>query len=229
MTKSNKSDNLAVLYANLMIACSTNEEQAENLQNPQEFVVKRKNHEKKRKRQLLQRISNCEICCEDMIMAAGPVPEEKPRTFLMRWNPAISSHTITDYEYALAHVHREGFYYDWSIWDYRKARVGDTFYMIRVGEGNTGIVMRGTLASRAFRGEDWSGRGRSVYYVRMYPEYMFHPESPSILSTGVLNAFIPEVNWNEGHSGVLLSDEVAEKLDRLWRKFIHKLPQNAVF
>jgi len=36
----------------------------------------------------------------------------------------------------------------------------------------------------------------------------------------ILEKEIPEIDWRKGHSGELLSEETAEKLDELWNKIM---------
>ena len=45
--------------------------------------------------------------------------------------------------------------------------------MLKVGNGNTGIVMSGIIVSQPYKDEDWSGKGRDVRYVRMIPKCVF--------------------------------------------------------
>ena len=58
-------------------------------------------------------------------------------------------------------------YYNWSVWEYEKAKCGDRFYMVRVGEGNTGVVMSGVFDSHPYEAADWSGKGRRTFYMDM--------------------------------------------------------------
>lgn len=146
-----------------------------------------------------------------------------PHTFIMRWNPEISNHKLVDFEESMMNLYTHEFYYDWSIYDYKAVKVGDKFYMVKVGEGNTGIVMHGTIISESYIDEDWSGQGRDVRYVRMNPECMIHPDNKSLLiSTEELDEKIPGIDWNHGHSGVMLTDEQALMLDSLWESRIRK-------
>lgn len=144
------------------------------------------------------------------------------QTFVMRWNPEISSHKVADFEHAMEGFYNEGFYYDWSIFDHEKVRIGDRFFMLKVGSGNTGIVMSGTIASLPFKDEDWSGKGRDVLYVRMIPDCMIHPDMSELISIQTLDQTLPGVNWNEGHSGVLLSDVQAYKFNELWHDYFSR-------
>ena len=142
------------------------------------------------------------------------------QTFVMRWNPEISSHKVADFEHAMEDFYDDDFYYDWSIFDYKKVHVGDRFFMLKVGNGNTGIVMSGIIVSLPYKDEDWSGKGRDVRYVRMIPDCMIHPDKSKMVTIQMLDETLPGVNWNEGHSGVLLDDNQAGKFDELWQKFM---------
>ena len=146
----------------------------------------------------------------------------RQQTFVMRWNPEISSHKVVDFEHAMEDFYDDGFYYDWSIFDYEKVHVGDRFFMLKVGNGNTGIVMSGIIVSLPYKDEDWSGKGRDVRYVRMIPDCMVHPDKTEIISTQSLDEELPGVNWNEGHSGVLLTNEQAGKFDELWHNYMNR-------
>ena len=156
--------------------------------------------------------------------AEGIVVENFRKTFIMRWNTDISNYKMTDFEDCMMNFHDEDFYYEWSIWDHKKAHVGDHFYMVRTGNGVNGIVMKGTLTGTPYVDDDWRGKGRKVYYVRMALNHLIHPDkAPLVLTTEALSAAIPSFNWQEGHSGELLTDEQANQLDRLWETYLPKL------
>ena len=119
--------------------------------------------------------------------ANGIIRENFRKTFIMRWNTDISNYKLSEFEDAMEDFFDERFYYDWSIWDYQKAHVGDKFYMIRTGDGKNGVVMRGTIIGQPYPDEDWSGKGRKVYYIRMSLTNMIHPDrSPLLLTTDEL-------------------------------------------
>ena len=98
-------------------------------------------------------------------------------TFILMWNPAISNYKIEEFEEQLRDM-SEGFYdeFSWAVWDHEQARDGDRFYMVKVGPGTNGIVMSGTFTSEPYQGEDWSGKGRTVFYMEMEIEEMIHPD-----------------------------------------------------
>ena len=144
-------------------------------------------------------------------------------TFILRWNPAISSYTMarldSDMEdWAKGYWHEDDF--DWSIYEWQKAHRGDRFFMVRVGDGNTGIMAAGRFTSEPYKGEDWSGKGREVYYMQMEFEAVFHPERADIIGTEELERELPDIDWRKGHSGQMLNKESAERLELMWRDYI---------
>jgi hypothetical protein len=139
----------------------------------------------------------------------------------MRWNTDISGYTLSDFEDSMDNFYEEGFYYDWSIWDYKKVHIGDHFFMVRTGNGVNGIVMKGTFTGMPYVDEDWSGRGRKVHYIRMSLTHLIHPDKcSSVLTTEELSSAIPGFNWQDGHSGELLTDSQASKLEQIWNAYL---------
>ena len=156
--------------------------------------------------------------------ANGFVREHFRKTFIMRWNTDISNYKLTELNDAMNDFHENGFYYNWSIWDYQKAHIGDRFYMIRTGHGRNGVVMRGTIIGSPYPDEDWSGKGRKVYYIRMSLSHMIHPEdAPVLLSTDELNKSVPSFCWDNGHSGEMLNDEQAAQLEEVWQNYVEQM------
>lgn len=112
---------------------------------------------------------------------------------------------------------------NWNVWDHDKAHRGDRFFMVRVGEGKTGIVMSGHFASEPYRDEDWSGRGRTTYYMDLDIDHIFHPERTPILTTAQLVEAIPDFRWTGGASGQMLAADQAATLEKLWGEFLAKV------
>lgn len=143
-------------------------------------------------------------------------------TFLLRWNPALSSYTMERLDEDMTDWANGEWCdnFDWSVHDWQKARKGDRFFMLRVGGGNTGVFAAGRFTSDPFLGDDWSGRGREVHYMTMEFETVFHPERAEIITTEELRAELPEIDWSGGHSGVMLDAESAERLELMWRDYV---------
>lgn len=148
--------------------------------------------------------------------------ESSHNTFLLRWNPAISSYTMKRLDEDIEEW-ADGYWpsdFDWSVREWEKAKEGDKFFLARVGEGNTGIFAAGRFTSAPYEGEDWSGNGRKTYYMQMEFEAVFHPERTDIITTEALERELPNINWQKGHSGEMVDSETADRLELMWRDHI---------
>ena len=140
------------------------------------------------------------------------------RTYLMRWNPSISSFTEKDYKACLDKMVNGMFRLNWSIYDWQEARRGDVFYMMRVGDDKAGIVFSGMFITDPYPADDWAGSNKR----RMYVDMVCFSPSKSVakprLSLQQLESAIPSMEWAQGHSGVLLAEDVVKQLELLWDK-----------
>lgn len=143
--------------------------------------------------------------------------EEDMKTFILMWNPENSSVKMEDWRHFMDRYPFEGF--NWSVWEYEKVDWRSRCYMVRVGKGNTGIVMKGNFIGEPQKGEDWSGNGRETYYCDINPWNMLDPEAQPIITTEELQKAIPTFDWTGGHSGRLLTKEEAKKLNTIWDKY----------
>lgn len=107
---------------------------------------------------------------------------------------------------------------NWSIREWEEARRGDYFYMMRVGDDKAGIVFNGQFISDPYPADDWAGSTKRRMYVDMVCTNPAEPKEVPLISLDKVRTAIPAVDWSEGHSGILLSNEVAEKLDNLWNE-----------
>ncbi len=136
------------------------------------------------------------------------------RTYLMRWNPAISSFTEKDYEECVANMEHGMFRLNWSIYEWQEARRGDFFYMLRTGDDKDGIVFSGQFLSDPYPADDWAGSTKRRMYVDMVC-YNAKSGATPYISLEKLQEAIPTVDWQKGHSGELLSEEIATQLDEI--------------
>ena len=141
------------------------------------------------------------------------------KTFILEWRPSISSYKMETFEEDFHYLEYGEF--NWSVWDWQNARNGDNFYMVKCGEGKTGIVMKGFFTSDPYEADDWSGKNRQVHYMDYRPTFMIHPNHrKGMLTTDILEKEIPGFEWNGGHSGRELPQDLAAKLDSLWEKYV---------
>ena len=139
--------------------------------------------------------------------------EQGKKTYVLMWNPAISSVKMEDHNNNIPNLLECGC--NWSINEYQEAKKGDRFVMIRCGEGKTGLVMSGIFDSNPYPDSDWSGKGRKVHYMDLRPNFIANPEKADIITTSQLQEAIPGFDWSGGHSGRLLTPEQAGQLETL--------------
>lgn len=140
----------------------------------------------------------------------------KERVYLLRWNPIISSFTAKNYKDAVEQF-PNGFKMDWSIYEWEEAREGDRYYMLRVGGDNDGIVFQGNLLSDPYEGKDWAGTTKKRHYIDINCFNLAEPNGQPIISVDELESAIPDINWEKGHSGQLLTFYQTVALDELMR------------
>ena len=161
--------------------------------------------------------ANGDSCIWKVIFEVLPMPKE-PKTYLMRWNPAISSFTEKDYEKCVENRMHGMFRMNWSIREWEEARRGDFFYMLRTGDEKAGIVFSGQFTSDPYPGDDWAGSSKRRMYVDMICMNPVEPGTKPSLSLERLQKEIPSSDWTKGHSGILLSDNMAKRLDKIWEE-----------
>lgn len=140
---------------------------------------------------------------------------------ILKWNPRISSFKYDDFVHIMNNFRSSRL--NWSVWEYDKVEIGDKFFMVKVGEGTTGIVMSGRIASKPYRAEDWSGGGRKTYYCDLSIEWMSDINKAPVIPTGRLEESIPDYNWRTGHSGIVLGKSQADELKTLYKQFFQSL------
>ena len=147
-------------------------------------------------------------------------------TIILMWNPVVSSLSYREYKDLFRDP--EVAVLNWSIHDWKKAHAGDRFFLVRVGKegahgkGN-GIVMSGYLNSELYRGTDWSGKGREVFYADLQPEYMFDTEKVTTLTDDLLTQAIPGSDWTGGHSGRVPPAAESRVLEDCWARAVQGL------
>lgn len=144
---------------------------------------------------------------------------------ILFWNPDISSMTRERMAEELPDAVDYGWFFNWSFWEYENVHIGDICYLVRCSDatGPHGIVMRGLITSEPYVAEDWSGKGRKVFYADWYPQEFIDSEQVAPLSPEVLESLIPDFNWRGGHSGRPLAPEYDDILAKAWYDHLDSL------
>lgn len=149
-------------------------------------------------------------------------PIRSPKTYLLRWNPTISSFKLDDYRDVLSKYPGGFSGMNWSVYEWEKAHKGDHYYMLRTGDDKAGIVFRGVFTSDPYPGEDWAGNGKQRYYMDMDCYYCVPADVQSPICIEELEKVVPGIDWRRGHSGELLSSEDADRLNELWNNIMEQ-------
>lgn len=149
-------------------------------------------------------------------------PLRSPKTYLLRWNPTISSFKLDDYRDVLSKYPGGFSGLNWSVYEWEKAHKGDHYYMLRTGDDKAGIVFRGVFTSDPYPGEDWAGNGKQRYYMDMDSYDCVPTDVQSPICIEELEKVVPGIDWRRGHSGELLSSEDADRLNELWNNIMEQ-------
>ena len=145
-------------------------------------------------------------------MEEGLAPRQR-RLHILRWNPRISSYRPEDFDKDFkTFKDNERLELDWSVFNWKEVTHLDLFVMMKVGTNCTGIIWFGYLRYPPLQIQYEDGHWGRTRYFQIAPMFMQRIERTHLLTAEKLNREIPEVNWEHGHSGEMLSVEVTEKL-----------------
>lgn len=150
------------------------------------------------------------------------------KTVILLWNPTISEVPKSEVQSVMKMLNKRKEYddtdnwisYNWHCWDYDKVNTEDRFFMLRVGDEYAGISMAGTVIDDAEPDGDRKIENKQGYNIEVLPDTMVDTETVPFLSLERLKAEIPDFDWGEGHSGRVLNDEQARKLEVLWVEYL---------
>ena len=144
-------------------------------------------------------------------------------TFILKWDPTVSSVTMDEMRYAIENawdsIESD---FNWSVYEWEKAKKGDRIFLLRVGRGKTGVIASGYFSSDPYEDEDWrifSGHEK-IRYSDVIFDFMILPLGNKILDTKTLQKEIPTVDWKGGHSGVPITAEESAQLEEIWSRFL---------
>lgn len=144
--------------------------------------------------------------------------DERQKTFIFIWNPETSDITLDEHIRSIRNMFETD--YSRPVHEWKEAQMGDRFYVVRVGDGNTGVVMTGVFGSQPYISESKSGKGRRAHIIDLKPNMILNPETAPMLKTADLENAIPSFMWRGGYSGRPLTDEQAKSLEALFAGYI---------
>lgn len=142
------------------------------------------------------------------------------KTYLFSWNPnnwpwdsfnedrseCLQNDTV---------IHR------WTCASHKKIQVGDSFFMVRLGNEPRGIFASGTVISDAYDADHWDESGKLAKYVDLEFDTILDPTEIN-LSIPMLDGMVSQItpqkkfNWTPQSSGIEIPKEYIQELINLW-------------
>ena len=91
-------------------------------------------------------------------------------TFILRWNPAISSYKMEEHKKICERLKNEVVFYNWSVREWENLHAGDAFVLLQVGTENDGIAMIGKFISEPYESDSWRKDGTNNPVVHIGEE-----------------------------------------------------------
>lgn len=146
-------------------------------------------------------------------------------TYLLTWNsdPSNWSETSTIYN-DVKKIQRKGILKGyWSTGNTKRIVAGDRIFLIKLRKEPKGIVASGWAISDSFEDGHWNeelaSEGKTANYVQINFDTIVEPEKcfpRKKLEKGIF----AKMNWSPAASGITIKEEIAEKLEDEWAKFL---------
>ena len=133
-------------------------------------------------------------------------------TFILRWNPAISSYKMEEHKKICEQIKNEVVFYNWSVREWENLHAGDAFALLQVGTENDGIAMIGKFISEPYEGDSWRKDGTKIHYADMQIFYACDLDKKRSFRAVYFEKKFSDIKWHGGHSGEKLSEQVSEEL-----------------
>ena len=151
----------------------------------------------------------------DITLSINKREEAQHNTFLMTWDPTSSAYTMADLDADMP-IWAKGHWpddFEWEITEWQRARKGDRFFMVLMGEHNSGIFAAGRFTTDPF--VDVDNR-----YIGLEFETVIHPERCDIITTEELERELSHIDWRNTSSGHMLNKEDAVRMELMWRDYV---------
>ena len=152
------------------------------------------------------------------------------KTLLLFWDPLSSHYSMGDFEDDLKEI---SFTYDidpldWGINNPKDIEQGIEFHIVKVGEGNCGIVMSGLVLSDSGYDERHKRYCRRNYKtdcdVVLGVSEMFHPDRSEIITLSQLQAAFPDIPLDGASKEYILNEDQSRLLSELKDRFLSEHP-----
>nr|WP_279161720.1 AAA family ATPase [Plesiomonas shigelloides] len=134
--------------------------------------------------------------------------------YLLTWNPKQFTDGGEGSENGLLH-YQVGDEVRWSCHSKQPA-LGDTVYLIRLGDEPKGIIAKGVVTQTSFTAPDWKNDQKSRAYIQFKVQGIRQSAGEGMLPLVLLKAAMPEQVWSAQTSGIQIKADYASLLASLW-------------
>ncbi len=147
-------------------------------------------------------------------------------TYLLTWKPKLYPKWMDDIHDSISQINENGFCeYGWSTGSTKNIQPGARVFLMKLGD-NPGIVADGWGVSKVYRDTNWhsKAKGKKTNYIKVHFYTILNPEMDEIFSAPLKRSGIygEQKTWTPQGSGMKLIDNVAEKLEQDWAKFLNR-------
>lgn len=135
--------------------------------------------------------------------------------FLLTWNPKHYSLVKRTGGADEAQPYSEGDEIRWTCGS-KQPRVGDTVYLVRVGEEPRGIVARGIVTRESYLDADWLEPEKQRQYIGFRFDDIRQNCEDGLLPMMMLEQLYPEQKWSPQSSGIAINQQYLEDLSQQW-------------
>lgn len=146
------------------------------------------------------------------------------RTWLFIWNQANFpwDDPIDGYHELANDIEQCGTAYGkWSCGVNKSIKRGDRIFLIRLGSEPRGIVASGHAMTDVFEGTHWNPEmvraGKKARRIYIEFDKIVNYQSTGMIPYNVLKTISSEFHWSPQASGVSIPDDIAEKLEEIWK------------
>lgn len=146
-------------------------------------------------------------------------------TYLLTWNPA--RWPWDDLPKCIAQIEKKGYWDDsWGTGSTRKILPGDRVFLMKLGDKRRGLVGSGWATSTVYEDQHWDedlkAKGRLILSVDVRFDTLLDPSKDMLPREWLVGEIYSKMHWTPQGSGVTIPEDVAEKLEEDWARFLNK-------
>jgi len=142
-------------------------------------------------------------------------------TYLLSWNPKVWEWAYIQDD--IAEVAKNGYSeMQWSTGVTKKIMAGDRVFVMKLGVEPRGIVASGWATSNVQHSNRYKNTSRRALYIHGQFDTILEPNAVLPIEFLQNDALYRKVHWTPQASGMSIPEDVAERLEEDWAKFLNQ-------